>query len=141
MEFNATFIITAISFLVFVYLMNTILYRPLENIVEEREKLLSDNFNDADNAKNNARSLLEEKATQLANAKIEAKRFIDAKLKEGYDGSSEVIKNAKSKSVEFIQTQKEQLLKEGSEIEQNFDVSELANMIKDKVLTAEVRNV
>ena len=49
MEFNATFIITAISFIIFVFLMNTILYRPLEKIVDERaKKQNSDTLNNAE---------------------------------------------------------------------------------------------
>lgn len=134
MEFNATFIVTIISFLVFVFLMNTILYRPLEKIVDEREKLLSDNYNDAQNAQKQARSLLEDKAQKIAQSKIEAKRSIDTKLKEGYDGSSEVIKNARIKSINFLKEQKSKLEVQSSQIIQNFDVTGLANIIKDKIM-------
>ena len=38
MEFNATFIVSAISFIIFVVLMNIILYAPLQKVVEERKK-------------------------------------------------------------------------------------------------------
>jgi len=140
MEFNATFAVTVISFLVFVFLMNAILYRPLENIVEEREKLLADNCNDADNAKKQAESLLKQKAELIAKSKIEAKRLIDAKIKEGYDRSAETVKNARLKSMEFLKEQKNMLESQSRVIEQNFEAESFAAMIKDKILGAEVRN-
>ena len=37
MEFNATFIVSVISFIIFTLLMNEILYKPVSKIVEERE--------------------------------------------------------------------------------------------------------
>ena len=43
MEFNATFLATIISFIVFVFLMNKILYAPILNIMEERKNFINDN--------------------------------------------------------------------------------------------------
>ena len=48
MEFNATFIVSIISFVVFVLIMNKIFYVPITKIVEEREKKLKENYDDAD---------------------------------------------------------------------------------------------
>ena len=39
MEFNATFLVSFVSFIVFVVLMNQILYRPLDKIVRERKSI------------------------------------------------------------------------------------------------------
>ena len=43
MEFNATFLATIISFLVFVFLMNKILYEPMGRIVAERKTFIDEN--------------------------------------------------------------------------------------------------
>ena len=42
MEFNATFLIAAISFVVFTIIMNAIFYKPLQKIVDERQKFTED---------------------------------------------------------------------------------------------------
>ena len=42
MNFNATFLIAAISFVVFVLIMNQILYKPVEEIVKARKKLVEE---------------------------------------------------------------------------------------------------
>ena len=36
MEFNATFFVTAISFIVFTFIMNKIFYTPLTKVIDER---------------------------------------------------------------------------------------------------------
>ena len=43
MEFNATFLVSAISFILFVFIMNAILYKPVIKIMEEREAFLKSN--------------------------------------------------------------------------------------------------
>ena len=48
MEFNATFLATIISFIIFVLLMNKILYAPILNIMEERRKFIDANYKAAE---------------------------------------------------------------------------------------------
>ena len=40
MEFNATFIASAISFIVFTLIMNAVFYKPLGKVVSERQKFI-----------------------------------------------------------------------------------------------------
>ena len=54
MEFNATFLATIVSFIVFVFLMNKVLYAPILNVMEARKNFIADNFKTAE--KNNAKS-------------------------------------------------------------------------------------
>ena len=42
MEINATILVSAISFIVFIFIMNKILYKPVLEIMEKRQ-----NYNDA----------------------------------------------------------------------------------------------
>ena len=49
MEFDATFLIVVISFLVFIFIMNKIFYAPILNIMQERQKLVENNFTSAKN--------------------------------------------------------------------------------------------
>ena len=46
MEFNATFLATIISFVLFVILMNKILYAPILNIMEQRKSFIYGNYSD-----------------------------------------------------------------------------------------------
>lgn len=49
MEFNATFLISAISFILFTLIMNKIFYKPLERVMDERQKFIDDTKSDAKN--------------------------------------------------------------------------------------------
>ena len=51
LEFNATFFIAMFSFVVFMIIMNAILYKPLERIVKERQDLIDKNHQKAQTAK------------------------------------------------------------------------------------------
>ena len=69
MEFNATFLATIVSFIVFVILMNKILYAPILNIIEERENLVETNYRSAKNTK-----IEIDKKTDYHNAELEKSR-------------------------------------------------------------------
>lgn len=135
MEFNATFFITIISFITFTILMNVILYRPLEKIVDERKELIDKNYSDGENAKLEAKSILEKKANELAQAKADAKHLIDINLKKDYDESSEKLREEKVKSVQYLSEQKDLLKQESDMTEANLNenIRQYAQMIKDKL--------
>lgn len=135
MEFNATFLITIISFITFTILMNVILYRPLERIVDERKELIEKNYSDGESAKLEAKSILEKKANELAQAKADAKHSIDIKLKKDYDESSEKLREEKVKSVQYLSEQKDLLKQESDITEANLseNIRQYAQMIKDKL--------
>ena len=44
MEFNATFLATIVTFIVFVLLMNKVLYAPVLGIMEERKAFIDGNY-------------------------------------------------------------------------------------------------
>lgn len=135
MEFNATFLITAISFITFTILMNVILYRPLEKIVEERKELIEKNYSDSESAKLETKSILEKKAQELALAKAEARDSVTSKLKKDYDESAEKLREGKIESVRYISEQKEKLKSESEMTEANLseNIKQYAQMIKDKL--------
>ncbi len=58
MEFNATFIVSAISFIVFTIIMNAIFYKPIQKIVTERQKFIDENYEEAKKHKANSEKIL-----------------------------------------------------------------------------------
>ena len=56
-EFNATFIIAMFSFVVFIMIMNAILYKPVLKVINERQTYIDDNLNAAQNSKTKAKSI------------------------------------------------------------------------------------
>ena len=71
MEFDATFLIAVISFIVFVIIMNKIFYAPILKIMQERQKVVEDNFNAAKEL--NAET---QKQTEYHNSELEKSRDV-----------------------------------------------------------------
>ena len=134
MEFNATFLISAISFIVFTFLMNVILYKPLEKVVNEREELINGNYNDADKNKERAKSLLESVAEKLAKSKSDAKSVYNSEKQKAEDEVSKILADAKAKNNDFISESKNKLQEEAQKIEEQTEILATAQMISDKLL-------
>ena len=104
MEFNGTFFAVIITFLIFVWLMNKVLYEPVRKIVEERKLFISGNLTTAEN--NDKKS--EELTTQRDEKLLEAKE--DARLK--YNELLDAFKLKKSELISNAQTEAKTELEE-----------------------------
>ena len=80
MEFNATFLISAISFIIFTIIMNIIFYKPIEKIMDERQKFINDAKNDAFNANTKADEILKDRETRLNQSVADSKNLLQKKL-------------------------------------------------------------
>ena len=82
MEFNATFLVSAISFVVFTILMNMIFYKPLQRIVEKRQRFLDYNYYLAKSNADKSEALLKDRDEKLDGAFASAKNLINNKSNE-----------------------------------------------------------
>lgn len=76
MEFNATFLVSVISFIIFTIIMNKIFYKPLENVMDERQKFIDDAKFDALNSNNRADAILKEKEDRLNKSASDSKNLL-----------------------------------------------------------------
>ena len=98
MEFNATFLASIISFLVFVFLMNKILYSPMEKIVKERQKFIDENFNSADENYKKADGLEHQREEKLVGAKNEARSKYNDSVNGFKVQKADILKQAQDKT-------------------------------------------
>ncbi len=136
MEFNATFLVSAISFLVFVFIMNKIFYAPLTDIIEKREKLVDDTLNEAKNSRDKASDILTERENKLTKARDDSKKIISSSVEKANADSKEMMLKAKNDSTNEINSKKADLAAQNSDIQSRLDntVNELANVITTKIL-------
>lgn len=136
MEFNATFIVSAISFIVFTIIMNAIFYKPLSNVVAERQKFIDDTLQEAKHHSEKASAIIKDKETKLENTRRDAKKIILDKTEEVKTKKSELASEAQKNAAEIISTKKEELQK--SEADAKGVLSEetknLAQEISSKIL-------
>lgn len=136
MEFNATFLVSAISFLVFVLIMNKIFYAPLTDIIEKREKLVDDTLNEAKNSRDKASGILTERENKLTRARDDSKKIISSSVEKANADSKEMILKAKDDSTNEINSKKADLAAQNSDVQSRLSdtVNELANVITTKIL-------
>ena len=136
MEFNATFFVSGISFIIFAIVMNIVMYNPLAKVVEQRKKYIDGNYEDADNANQKATSLIKDRAEKIAKANSDARKVIvditdEAKLKK-----AEECANAKNAANDEINCKKAELknasVAVSNELKQH--VRGIAETISSKIL-------
>ena len=136
MEFNATFLICAISFIVFVFIMNQILYKPVAKIVSEREEYIKNNEQKASDARNEADVLIKDREEKIQNANKEAGKLIFDKSNSAKEEKANLINNAQATFKENIENNKNLLLQEKAQANTNISsqVHEMASLIVAKFL-------
>ncbi len=136
MEFNATFLATIISFLVFVILMNKILYAPILNIMEERKNFVDGNYNAAHANDVKSEELTNQKEEKILGAKDEARgKYVETL--DGYKNQkSEMVANAQNSAKDEIEQAKSDLRQLSDDVKNGLkgSMTDLANDIVEKVI-------
>lgn len=144
MEFNATFLATIVTFIVFVVLMNKILYAPILSIMEERKKFIDSNYKSAENNSQKAQELITEKEGLLLNAKDTAKDKYNDALDKFKSQKTELVNNAQVSAKEELEKSEADLARLSDEVKDALkgSMTDLANEIVEKVIgyRSEVQN-
>lgn len=139
MEFNATFIVSIFSFIVFIIIMNAIFYEPILKIIEEREKFINGNYNDAKNSRNETQVLINKKDSRLTQALTESRKIITDTVNDANEKSKVLTDDAKLANSQKIDITKTQLQEQEKEISQALSIQDIAQSISNKVLGIEIK--
>lgn len=136
LEFNATFFVAMFSFIIFMIIMNLILYKPLSLIQQERAELIKSEQDAAKMTEDRAETIKQEQQKTLEKSKIIAKDNFNKKLTE-YKGKKEsIINSAKNMAKNDLDAANAQLEEDKKEAKLLLEpkIIELANLISSKVL-------
>lgn len=136
MEFNATFLVSFVSFIIFVSIMNQILYRPLDKIVKERRQFVDGNYNDANTANEKATALIKDRADRIAKAGSDARKTMVEITNKAKNEKAQVCANAKNIANEEVKAKKEELVNTSNQVtdELKGHVVGIAETISSKIL-------
>ena len=136
MEFNATFIASAVSFIIFTLIMNAIFYKPLQKIVTERQSFIDETLEEAKKHSEKSEAILKDKEKKLEKTKHDAKKIIVEKTDEVKAKKSTLASEAQQKAARTIDGAKEELQKNKEEAQQVLtdEVQKLAQSISSKIL-------
>ncbi len=102
MEFNATFLIAAFSFILFVIIMNFIFYKPIEKIVNEREVFVDENFDEAKKNNLTSKKLMEQYDKNIDEANLKGKNILSEKSQAAKSKKANLILDAQKRASDSI---------------------------------------
>lgn len=136
MEFNATFIVSAISFVVFSIIMNAIFYKPLAKVVEQRETFVKKTLEEAKQNTAKSESIIKDKEKKIEKTKHDARKIIIDKTDEVKAHKATLAAEAQQKAAGIIESAKEDLHKSQAEAQAILaeEAEKLAIEISSKLL-------
>lgn len=136
MEFDATFLIVAISFVIFVLIMNKIFYAPILKIMQERQAFIDNNYNDSKIIKKETSEKEQYYNSELDKARDEAREKIDTKARQFKDDRSLIIADYKKELQQNILQQKEDMKNSARQAKDELksSVVDIAKDISSKIM-------
>ncbi len=129
-DINATLPLMAIQVVALTYILNALFFKPVGNVVEKREKFVSNNIIEAKNKLSEVEKLEADLLSQLQNARSEAQRIVsdaenesDKLYKEALELANNEANASKEKARLEIESQTSKARKQLSK--QAGDLSEL----------------
>ena len=135
-ELNGTSIVLAISFVIFVILLNFLFYKPLKKVMEERAKYIQDNKDDADTNNAKTQQLIQEKDAKISEAKKKSFDYlneINLNVKEKLDiainGAKAEFKQKTDKQIIDLKNEKAEVLNS-----MKGEIAQISSEISSKIL-------
>jgi F-type H+-transporting ATPase subunit b len=102
-DVNVTLFIQMANFLVFLVLMNLVLYRPIRKVVAERKQLISDRQKGIDNLEVRARTALADYDQRLQDARRTGMQRIHELKAAGYEQEKELLRQISEQTTSKVQ--------------------------------------
>ncbi len=112
MQIDGTFVFVVISFLIFLFIIKSVLFNPISTIIEKREEFFEKNSQIEQKSKDKTKALLEQKESELKEAKKQATDILKQAKNETNKQSKEIIKQTKKDIEDSINSLELELTKE-----------------------------
>ncbi len=136
LQFNATFLVAMMSFILFIIIMNKILYEPIGKVVAEREDFINKTNEEAEQLNGQAEKIETERVEKLSNADRDAKKVVSDSVENANKKSKEMTDEAKKQSSNEILSAKNELNNQAEQTKELLkgDIKSLAENISQKIL-------
>lgn len=140
-EFNATFLVAMLSFVVFIMIMNAIFYRPILNIMRKRDEYINSNYDEAKELSEQAEKLDIKKAETVQQTQNECRTEIKNVVENAQGLASKNVQDARTEVKNEIQLKKDSLVRESEALEgvlKSSVVTDLASSITSKFMSKDL---
>lgn len=136
-----TIIFSWLNLMILFFGLKHFLFKPVNNILEQRQQAVDKSINDAETAKTEAEATKAEYTEKLAAAKEESAEMLRTATKKAQKRSDEIVAAAKEEASGILARNAEELEREKRRAENELrgTVSELAVMMAEKVVAREVK--
>ncbi|MBE7712133.1 MAG: hypothetical protein E7Z87_00130 [Cyanobacteria bacterium SIG26] len=136
-EFNATFIVAMLSFVVFIFIMNAIFYNPILSIIRKREDYMESNYKDAKSFNDTAEINNNKYSTKITQTQNKCRQDIKLKVGAAQTEADENLRSAKDSFKASIEQIKHNITIQGEALSDQLEhsvVEELASTIISKLI-------
>lgn len=135
-----TLIFTWINLIILFLLMKKILFKPVKNIIDQRQNEIDKMYSDAEESKHNAEEMEKDYTKKLSEAKQEAQEIVTSAVKTAKLDSEKIIKETQAQVSAMKQAAQEQinLEKKAAVEEAKADIASMAVYIAEKVIEKEI---
>ncbi len=140
LEFDGTLIVIAISFVIFILVMQKIFYGPISQVRKSRSKYIEGNNKAAEESLNEVKRVESFREEQLLDAKRKSKKIVATSNQNANAKRFELLQEAEEKAQKFIVKEKAKIenSKEKAKKELEQEALVLAQLISTKILGEEV---
>lgn len=137
---NATLVAQVFHFLVLLIFLRLVVYKPIVNILEQRQKLIADNVAAAEEERRQAEALRQQYLADIQKAKAEAQEIIQQATKSGEEQARQIIEAAKEEAARIKESAMQDIAreKERAVAELREHVATLAILVAGKVVSAKI---
>nr|YP_009315134.1 ATP synthase CF0 subunit II [Titanophycus setchellii]SCW23589.1 ATP synthase CF0 subunit II [Titanophycus setchellii] len=135
-DFNATLPLMALQFLILMVLLDSIFYKPVAKVLDERDEYIRNSLTTASASLNKANELTLQYEQELSDARKEAQELIRNSQKDAQEVVSVKIKTAQKDAEILIAEASQQLILQKEQAIKTLEnqVDTLSNQIKVKLL-------
>lgn len=135
-------IISLLNLLILFLILKRFLYKPVKNVLAQRQKMLDEHFESAKLAQKEAETARKTYEEKLAGAEAEAGEILKAANKKAEHKSDKLVSRAKLKADDIIrQAQNDaKLEKQKAESEIKHEITEVSTMLTEKILEREIKS-
>lgn len=140
LEFNATFFVAMFSFIIFMLIMNSILYKPLSKIIEQRENIINNNYADTQTTNERIKDLENQHRENIEETKLIAREQFNQKLNNYKAQKDNIIESAKSIAKKDLAIAQAELAGDAktAKVVLKSKILSLASLVTSKILNEKV---
>lgn len=139
-ELNFTLLIQAANFLVLIYVLNKILYKPILKILDERDERISGGQEKAKKLIEEGEAIFSSYNQKLHDSKIEAVAVKNATRKEAVDQANAIIDEARKKAEDIVLGVQKEMAEEIARVKKELEpeLGIMASTIAQQILGRKV---